>query len=133
MNIDNKKNKLIKKLQVYIDNFSKEQLYEYESSIFTDEVSRKKRAELELIRLKLDIDKLNSVDSSVYEEYLDLFKLLQVADFDPSVIDNIYARVVRLQLENDLSIRLYTALSLLQDQLEMKLTLTKNPEAKKVI
>lgn len=132
MSTDNKNNNLLKKLYVYKENFSKEQLDEYENTIFTVKVSRKKRAELELARLKMELSKLESVDPAAYEEYLALCKLLQVADFDPSVIDDIYARLVKLQLENNLSIRLYTAISSLCDKLESQMSLTKAPEEGKV-
>lgn len=132
MSTDNKNNNLLKKLYVYKENFSKEQLDEYENTIFTVKVSRKKRAELELARLKMELSKLESVDPAAYEEYLALCKLLQVADFDPSVIDDIYARLVKLQLENNLSIRLYTAISSLCDKLESQMSLTKTPEEGKV-
>lgn len=130
--IDNNQNNLLKKVHIYNDNFTKEQLTEYENTIFTIKLSRRKRAELELARLKQEISKLEDPDPSIYEEYLELSKLLKVADFDPSVIDEIYARIVKLQLLNGISIRLYTAFSLLQEQLEHQMKLDKDPEEKKV-
>ncbi len=130
--IDNNQNNLLKKVHIYNDNFTKEQLTEYENTIFTIKLSRRKRAELELARLKQEISKLEDPDPSIYEEYLELSKLLKVADFDPSVIDEIYARIVKLQLLNGISIRLYTAFSLLQEQLEHQMKLVKDPEEKKV-
>ncbi len=127
----NTKDNLIKKIHIYKDNFTKEQLDEYENTIFTNKVSRKKRAELELARLKIELSNLESVDPSAYEEYLNLCKLLQVASFDPSVIDEIYSRLVKLQLTNNLSIRLYSAISKLYDELTTSSTLTKAPETEK--
>ena len=50
--IDNNQNNLLKKVHIYNDNFTKEQLTEYENTIFTIKLSRRKRAELELARLK---------------------------------------------------------------------------------
>ena len=130
--IDNNQKNLLKKVHIYNDNFTKEQLTEYENTIFTIKLSRRKRAELELARLKQEISKLEDPDPSIYEEYLELSKLLKVADFDPSVIDEIYARIVKVQLLNGISIRLYTAFSLLQEQLEHQMKLVKDPEEKKV-
>jgi hypothetical protein len=42
------KDEVLKKLSVYCNNFSEEQLAEYEDEIFTERIDKKKRAELEL-------------------------------------------------------------------------------------
>ncbi len=126
MGTDYKDNDLYKKINVYNDNFSKEQLEEYEDTIFTNKISKKKRAELELARFKIELSKLDSVDPSIYEEYLQLVKLIQVSSFDPSVLDEIYLRLVRMQLECGMSVRLYSALSLLHDEMEQSVLKKEN-------
>lgn len=112
------RNDLIKKLAIYNDNYSREELDTFENSIFTEKVSRKRRAELELARLRTELGRLEDSSAESYEEYLQISKLLQVADFDPSVLEDIYRRLVRLQMENGLSIRLYSAIPSLQEEVE---------------
>ncbi|MBR6820749.1 MAG: hypothetical protein IKM55_00825 [Bacilli bacterium] len=44
------KDEVLRKLSVYFNNFSEEQLAEYEDEIFTERIDKKKRAELEFAR-----------------------------------------------------------------------------------
>ena len=46
-----------KKLDVYLSNFTEKDLEEYEEAIFTNKMSKRTRAELELNRLREDIIK----------------------------------------------------------------------------
>ena len=113
----------LKKLSVYFKNFTEEQLREYEEEIFGEKIDRKKRVELELGRIKLELS--NNMKNYVYyySEIADINRLLKVADLSTDILDEIYRRIVMIQLSAGINIRLYSAFSLIkteQETLELK-------------
>ena len=105
------KDEVLRKLSVYFNNFSEEQLAEYEDEIFTERIDKKKRAELEFARLRVELGKNLKVYSDYYSELREIARLLKVADLSSDILDDIYRRIVKLQLSANLDIRLYSAFS----------------------
>lgn len=110
-------NQIDKKLNVYSNSFTNEQLQEYEDAIFTKKIDRKKRAELEIERLKNDLSKEQDVYAEYFDEIVRISKLLKVSSFDVTVLDEIYATILRIELECGLKPRLFSAIPLLMETL----------------
>lgn len=110
-----------KKLDVYLQNFSESALEEYEDAIFTEKMSKKTRAEMELNRLREDIIKKPSEYADYFTEISRLTRLLKVAEFDSTVLDEVYSSIVRMQLECNSNIRLYSGINLLKNEVSKKL------------
>ena len=108
------------KLSIYCNNFTLEQLAEYEDEIFSERIDKKKRAELEFGRLKLELCKNQNNYSDYYSEIIEIAKLLKVADLGSDVLDDIYRKIVRLQLSNNMEVRLYSAFNLIMLEEEVK-------------
>ena len=123
------KDEVLKKLSVYCNNFSEEQLAEYEDEIFTERIDKKKRAELEFARLRVELGKNLKVYSDYYSELREIARLLKVADLSSDILDDIYRRIVKLQLSANLDIRLYSAFSLIKAEEEIKQLRKKAGEA----
>ena len=113
------KDEVLRKLSVYFNNFSEEQLAEYEDEIFTERIDKKKRAELEFARLRVELGKNLKVYSDYYSELREIARLLKVADLSSDILDDIYRRIVKLQLSANLDIRLYSAFSLIKAEEEI--------------
>lgn len=109
-----------RKLSVFLNNFTPEQLAEYEDEIFTSRIDKKKRAELEFARLKYDMSKNLKIYSTYYTEMVEITKLLKVADLSSDILDEIYRRIVEIQLSNNLEVRLYSAFDLIRLEEEVK-------------
>lgn len=109
-----------KKLDVYLSNFTEKDLEEYEEAIFTNKMSKRTRAELELNRLREDIIKKPNEYADYFTEIARLTRLLKVAEFDSTVLDEVYSSIVRMQLECNSNIRLYSGISLLKNELPKK-------------
>lgn len=123
------KDEVLKKLSVYCNNFSEEQLAEYEDEIFTERIDKKKRAELEFARLRVELGKNLKIYSDYYSELREIARLLKVADLSSDILDDIYRRIVKLQLSTNLDIRLYSAFSLIKAEEEIKQLRKKAGEA----
>ena len=123
------KDEVLRKLSVYCNNFSEEQLAEYEDEIFTERIDKKKRAELEFARLRVELGKNLKIYSDYYSELREIARLLKVADLSSDILDDIYRRIVKLQLSANLDIRLYSAFSLIKAEEEIKQLRKKAGEA----
>ena len=123
------KDEVLRKLSVYFNNFSEEQLAEYEDEIFTERIDKKKRAELEFARLRVELGKNLKVYSDYYSELREIARLLKVADLSSDILEDIYRRIVKLQLSANLDIRLYSAFSLIKADEEIKQLRKKAGEA----
>ncbi len=110
--------KLNLKIGAYLNNFSKEKLGMYEDIIFSNKIDKAKRAELELDRLKSELVKLPELYALYLEEVVRLGKLLEVSDFDSTVLDEIYASILRIELEHGIKIRLYSGIPILKEELD---------------
>lgn len=119
MELGNKKDDYLKKLSVYFNNFSEVQLQDYEDEIFSERIDKKKRAELEFSRLRGELAKEFKYYSEIYPEMREIAMLLKVADLSSDILDDIYRRIVKIQLSNNLDIRLYSAFSLLKEEEEI--------------
>lgn len=119
MELSKRREEYLKKLSVYFNNFTEEQLQEYEDEIFSEKISRKKRVELELVRLKEELGKDIKVYTDFYVDITELTKLLKVADLSSDILDEAYRIIVRIQLSCGMSIRLYSAFTLLQTEEEI--------------
>lgn len=119
MDLSKKREEYLKKLSVYFNNFTEEQLQEYEDEIFSEKISRKKRVELELARLKEELGKDIKVYTDFYADITELTKLLKVADLSSDILDEAYRIIVKIQLSCGMSIRLYSAFTLLQTEEEI--------------
>ena len=104
--------KTAEKIKVYGENFSLSQLREYEDAIYTDKIDSVKRCHLELERLETDLRKKGQYYTYL-KEIMEMKKLLRVAYFDDTVVDDIKKTIVRIQLEEDFSVRLYSAVAAL--------------------
>lgn len=112
---------VVRKLSVFLNNFTTEQLDDYEEEIFGERINKKKRAELEFSRLKAELAKNNKFYAEHYKDFREIAKLLKVADLSSDILDDIYRRIVRLQLSYDLDVRLYSAFNLIKTEEEIKL------------
>lgn len=119
MSIENK-DEFSKRLSVYFNNFTADQLAEYENEIFGERIDKKKRAELEYSRLKIELGKNLKLYTDSYSEFREIAKLLKVADLSSDILDDIYRRIVTIQLSNNLDIRLYSAFNLIKLEEEVK-------------
>lgn len=108
---------ILKKLDVYTNNFSNEQLIEYENQIYGKSIQGYERVKLEYLDLlyKLMIERPDK-----YAEYIDVLDFittrLKVAMFDPTVLDEVKKEIVRIQLESDLKVSLYSAIPSLAEE-----------------
>lgn len=109
-----------KKLSVYLSNFTENDLEEYEEAIFTNKMSKRTRAELELDRIKNDLLRKPNEFADYFTEIARLTRLLKVAEFDSTVLDEVYSSIVRMQLECNSNIRLYSGISLLKNEVTKK-------------
>lgn len=105
---------VLKKLSVYFNNFTTDQLSDYEDEIFTEKIDKKRRAELEFDRLKNELGKDLKYYSDYYLEIKEIAKLLKIADLSSDILDEIYRRIVRIQLASNLDVRLYSAFDLIR-------------------
>lgn len=105
---------MLRKLSVYFDNFTTDQLALYEDEIFTEKIDRKKRAELEFERLKNELGKDLKHYSDFFLELKEIAKLLKIADLSSDILDEIYRRIVKIQLSSNLDVRLYSAFDLIR-------------------
>lgn len=119
MSIENK-DEFSKRLSVYFNNFTADQLAEYENEIFSERIDKKKRAELEFGRLKTELSKDIKYYTDYYSEIREISRLLKVADLSSDILDDIYRRIVTIQLSNNLDIRLYSAFNLIKLEEEVK-------------
>lgn len=119
MSIENK-DEFSKRLSVYFNNFTADQLAEYENEIFSERIDKKKRAELEFSRLKAELSKDIKYYTDYYSEIREISRLLKVADLSSDILDDIYRRIVTIQLSNNLDIRLYSAFNLIKLEEEVK-------------
>lgn len=119
MSIENK-DEFSKRLSVYFNNFTADQLAEYENEIFSERIDKKKRAELEFDRLKTELSKDIKYYTDYYSEIREISRLLKVADLSSDILDDIYRRIVTIQLSNNLDIRLYSAFNLIKLEEEVK-------------
>lgn len=107
---------IYKKLSVYTNNFSKEQLLAYEDEIYGPAIQGYHRVKLEY----LDLLRKLSARPDKYAKYIDALDFissrLKVAMFDPTVIIEISKEIVRIQLECDLKVSLYSAIPLLAEE-----------------
>lgn len=106
-----------KKLNVYSNNFTKEQLQEYEDAIFTKKIDKKQRAELELERLKLELSKKDDSYVRYFDEIVRMAGLLKVSNFDVTVLDEIYSTILKIELTCGIKLRLYSGITLLAEEL----------------
>lgn len=111
---------VLQRLSIYFDNFTVEQLSEYEDEIFSERIDKKKRAELEFRRLRDELAKNLKLYTDYYSEIREIAKLLKVADLSSDIIDDIYSRIVKIQLSNNMEIRLYSAFNLIKLEEEVK-------------
>lgn len=111
---------VLQRLSIYFDNFTVEQLSEYEDEIFSERIDKKKRAELEFRRLRDELAKNLKLYTDCYSEIREIAKLLKVADLSSDIIDDIYSRIVKIQLSNNMEIRLYSAFNLIKLEEEVK-------------
>ncbi len=109
----------LKKLAVYSNNFTEEQLQEYEDGIFGEKIDRKKRVELELARLKKEMGKDLKKYANYYTEISELASLIKVADLSSDILDEAYRIIVRVQLACGMTIRLYSAFTLIREEEEI--------------
>lgn len=119
MELNNDKEEYLKKLSVYFENFSSEQLQEYEDEIFGEKIDKKKRVELEVARLKIEMGKDIKRYASYCSKINELTKLLKIADLSPDILDEAYRIIVRTQLSCGMSIRLYSAFNLIREEEEI--------------
>ena len=93
--------------QAVLDNVKKgeKKLEEYEEAIFTNKMSKRTRAELELDRIKNDLLRKPNEFADYFTEIARLTRLLKVAEFDSTVLDEVYSSIVRMQLECNSNIR----------------------------
>lgn len=107
---------LVDKLRVYEENFDSKKLNACEEAIFSNKVNKKRRASLELNRIRSFLIK----DIDVYKKYVDDFRniseLIKVSDFDPTALEQAYKLIVRIQLANGINVRLYSAISMLLEE-----------------
>ena len=108
---------IFKKLNVYTNNFSNEQLIEYENQIYGKSIQGYERVKLEYLDL---LRKLILERPDKYAEYIDALDFittrLKVAMFDPTVLDEVKKEIVRIQLECDLKVSLYSAIPSLSEE-----------------
>lgn len=101
----------------YSNVFSDAELEEFENSIFGD-YSYKLRVILEFRRLK----KTCKIDSKLYSENLkeiiDIENLLNISDFDQTVVPKVADRVVKVQLKISQPVRLYSSFPRIRSELE---------------
>lgn len=110
----------LKKLSVYFNNFTEKQFIDFENEIFTEKIDKKKRAELEYARLKKEIGKDLKKYADYFEDIREVGTLLKVSDLSEDLLDEAYKIIVRIQLATGMSIRLYTAFPLIEDEEEKK-------------
>lgn len=106
-----------KKVSVYLENFTPEELSKYEDEIFTEKMDKRIRAELEFYRLK---DEISIKDSKYYLEIRKLSNLFKIANLGSDIVDEIYKIIVEIQLANNMDVRLYSALNLIKNENEIK-------------
>ncbi len=125
----------LKKLEVYSKNFNSIQLEEFENEIFTEKFDRKKRVFLEYRRLKEELSRNMSAYAQYYQQVAEIGKLLRVADLSSDIIDDLYKLIVAIQLSCNMRIRLYTGITMLEDEnklLEYKKTVGEQKNGSKV-
>lgn len=120
---------VLRKLSVYFNNFTTDQLSDYEDEIFTKKIDKKKRAELEFARLKNELGKDLKYYFDYYLEIKEIAKLLKIADLSSDILDEIYRRIVRIQLASNLDVRLYSAFNLIKIDEEIQVLRKKAGEA----
>ena len=108
-----------KKLDVYVSNFSYLKLKEYEDAIFGYIVDKRKRAQVELWRLETMMKKNQEFYLEYYCAYCRMKRLMKVAHFDPTALDEIYNTLLAIQLDNNINIRLYSGLPLLKEMIDL--------------
>lgn len=106
-----------KKVSVYLENFTPEELSKYEDEIFTEKMDKRIRAELEFYRLK---DEISIKDSKYYLEIRKLSNLFKIANLGSDIVDEIYKIIVEIQLANNMDVRLYSALNLIKNDNEIR-------------
>ena len=84
----------------------------------------------EIINKKLSVYLSNFTENDLLRkpnEFADYFteiarltRLLKVAEFDSTVLDEVYSSIVRMQLECNSNIRLYSGISLLKNEVPKK-------------
>lgn len=105
---------ILKKVNVYLEHFSATELNKFEDTIF-GEYNRYYRAFLEIQRLKRIFKGEYLIRYRIHE----LEMMLKDAYFDKDALDDIYKSILKIQLQNGISIRLYGGLSMLKDHLEL--------------
>ena len=64
-----------------------------------------------------------------YLEIKEIAKLLKIADLSSDILDEIYRRIVRIQLASNLDVRLYSAFNLIKIDEEIQVLRKKAGEA----
>jgi len=113
------------RVKEYTNYFKKEELEGFEDKIFGD-ISRKKRIVFEYNRLKREIKSYPNRYVGSLNQLLKIESLMQVIDFDSSVLDQISLDIVKTELENDIPIRLYSAIPKLEIDYEYLIFQRKN-------
>lgn len=103
-------NEFFSRLIEYADKIEFSKLKAYEDNVFTEKIDKRTRASIELDRLKTKLS--NSPD--VYAEYFDDIKkideLLDIAEFDSTVLDDVYVEIIRIQASCGQKTRLYSGI-----------------------
>lgn len=110
---------IVSKLSVYLNNFSAEQLNDYEDEIFTG-IDKKKRAEMEFRRLKETFALKGDFSVERFSEFNEIARLIKVSNLSSDILDEVYRRIVKVQLDYGLEVRLYSAFNLIKLEEDMK-------------
>ena len=107
--------KFFQKMKKFVEKNGISKFQEYEDRIF-GKLDKKTRASMELKRLDLALRSVPEIYVEYYDEIKRLEELLKVANFDSTVIDDVYCSIVRMQMKCEQDIRLYTAVGLVLDE-----------------
>lgn len=116
-NLSVDENELYQLVSRYSNAFSELELLEFENSIFGD-YSYKYRVISEFRRLKNSCRRDSRLYHENLKEIIDIERLLNISDFDQTVVPKIADRVVKAQVKISQPVRLYSSFPRIKHELE---------------
>lgn len=101
------------KVQRYTSCFTATELESFENEIF-GKLTKNQRTRKEYHRLKVMMKNNSHLYASHISSMCELDDLVEMMEFDSSITDDAMSKIVRLQLESNMEIRLYSALPRLE-------------------